>query len=139
VISKFINLPASELEAADLRSRMEGFDLFMDREKMICREKRLGLIPLEKKVILFNLLEYLVSAGGDALGIEEIYRKIWENEFYGTEDRQNVMMAVSRLRSLIEPAQNNITYIVLTKKQNRTAYRFNSSTKYCLITNNTDL
>jgi predicted transcriptional regulator of viral defense system/tetratricopeptide (TPR) repeat protein len=133
IISRFMEIHTSAPEASRLRKEYDSFELFIDMEKGICHEKKLGFVPLAKKAMLMRLLEYLVENKGSAISVEDIYENVWENSFYGDEDRQNVQMAVSRLRSLIEPEKDSARYILLAAAGGKTAYRFNSDTRHCLI------
>lgn len=133
IISRFMDIKTNQIEVRRLRKEYDSFELFIDMEKGVCYEKKLGFIPLLKKAMLLKLLEYLVSNNGSSITVENIYENVWENEFYGDEDRQNVQMAISRLRSLIEPEKETSKYILLAETKTKTAYRFNSNTRHCLI------
>ncbi len=76
---------------------LEGYSLFRDDERIILSTKE------------FEVLKFLVSNSGRAYDAEEIYRKVWGQE-YG--DLSSVAVYIQRLRKKIEENPSEPEYLI---------------------------
>lgn len=82
-------------------------DLIMDTKKHECllNEKPLSLTPTE-----FSILQILLENMGNVISGEDLFRKIWKDEYY-TKSNNTIPVHVRRLREKLKDTLENPKYI----------------------------
>ncbi|MDP7421796.1 MAG: tetratricopeptide repeat protein [bacterium] len=125
--------PADKPEVTSLRKKAARYELWLDVEKKICHEKKLGDVPLFRKRVLAPLLLFFMRNPNKRCPAETVFEKVWGVAASPT-DRATFMVNLTRLRQLIEPDPENPRYILtVSGLDGRAEYYFNSKTKSCLI------
>ena len=112
--TKFNNSDVSQLKSITLTG------MFIDSEK---RMVTIAGNQIELTGKEFDLLYFLASHKGRIFTKQQIYTRVWENEY--AFDDSNIMSFISKLRKKIEPDAENPFYIQTIRG---VGYRFNRET-----------
>jgi len=126
---------ATMAEVAQLRSRKEEFDIFIDSVEGSVIEKEKGEVIISNKKILPDLLFFFVRNGGEFFAPRDIFPDVWKGKYVHDTDAPNVKMSIARLRKLIEPDTKNPKYLKISpvRYKNERKYYFEDDTNFCFI------
>lgn len=118
-----------------LRQRQGEFDLWIDLEQRLARERQLGPLSLLGKRVPLKLLLHLMSCPGRSHSAEELFAAAWDHEFEGESSAAQVRKNIALLRNLLEPDRQQPRYLRVREHSyaQRGGYFFSDEVAYCVI------
>lgn len=105
------------------------FDLILDLQKKVLIERHNGPIELKNQFILMDLMKLLMSNPGVPFSKEELAEKLWQQKYNPAIHDNGIYVTIKRIRTLIEPSQEQSTYIL----RSRQGYLLNKDTKISIL------
>ena len=115
---------------AALRQGRDQFDLWIDLEQGLARERLRGELPLLSKKIPMRLLLCLLRQPGQACSAEALFAAAWEHTYDGESSAAQVRKNVATLRNLLGAES------ILVREHSYGqdgGYYFNPVKSYCVI------
>ena len=118
-----------------LRSGRDHYDLWLDLEVGLIRERSQGDLALLSKKIPMKLLLHLMRQPGQAHSAEALFAVAWDHPFEGESSAAQVRKNIATLRNLLEPDRQKPRYILVREHQygQGGGYYFSEQVSYCVI------
>lgn len=93
----------------------EKYDLVIDEESQVVKEKNIGQVEFKNQFILLDLLKLFVQNPGQIYSKEYLVENIWKQKYNPDVHDNKVYVTIKRLRKLIEPDFDEPKYIFRAK------------------------
>lgn len=96
----------------DIRRSITGADMLQNGDLTVDRRRREIYskgVKIRMTAIEYGIVEYLMENCGDVCTVEDIYRRVWQENPYSV--KKTVVEHIRRIRSKIEPDPHNPCYI----------------------------